>query len=211
MVGIHAAFTCGDETLEAAAGLALSHGVGVHVHVAEGTDDVGAAERLAALSTDDWLVVHGVHLPDDHPLRGTIVHNPRSNMNNAVGYAAPARFSNPVALGTDGIGADMLDEFRLAFVRSRERDITASPELAWGWLEQGWSLVPEARSDRVTWSYGPIDPWRLAYTTGVRAIDVDIEGERVLASGVATRVDADEVRAKAAEQAARLFARLEEM
>ena len=63
----------------------------------------------------------------------------------------------------------------------------------------------------MTWSYGPIDPWRLAYTTGVRAIDVDIDGERVLASGVATRVDADEVRAKAAEQAGRLFARLEEL
>jgi len=211
MVGIHAAFTCSDDTLDAAAGLAVAHGVGVHVHVAEGVDDRDATERLAALSTDDWLVIHGVHLPDDHSMRGTIVHNPRSNMNNAVGYAAPARFANPVALGTDGIGADMLDEFRLAFVRSRERDITASPEVAWGWLERGWSLVPEARSDRVTWSYGPIDPWRLAYTTGVRAIDVDIDGERVLASGVATRVDADEVRAKAAEQAVRLFARLDEM
>ena len=87
--------------------------------------------------------------PTITPMRGTIVHNPRSNMNNAVGYAAPARFANPVALGTDGIGADMLDEFRVAFVRSREHDVTASPELAWGWLEQGWSLVPEARSDRV--------------------------------------------------------------
>ena len=211
MVGIHAAFTCHDDTIEAAAALAVTHGVGVHVHVAEGIDDVAAPERLAALSTDDWLVIHGVHLPDDHTVRGTIVHNPRSNMNNAVGYAAPARFVNPVALGTDGIGADMLDEFRLAFVRSREHDLTASPELAWGWLEAAWSLVPEARSDRVTWSYAPFDPWRLAYTTGVRAIDVDIDGVQVLASGVATRVDADEVRAKAAEQATRLFARLDEL
>ena len=211
MVGIHAAFTCTDETLDAAAAMAVAHGVGVHVHVAEGVDDVDAPARLAALSADDWLVIHGVHLPDDHAVRGTIVHNPRSNMNNAVGYAAPARFVNPVALGTDGIGADMLDEFRVAFVRSREHDLTASPELAWGWLEAGWALVPEARSDRVTWSYAPIDPWRLAYTTGVRAVDVDIDGERVLAGGVATRVDADEVRAKAAEQASRLFARLEEL
>ena len=37
-------------------------------------------------------------------------------MNNSVGYANPARFVNPVALGTDGIGADMLEEFRLAYV-----------------------------------------------------------------------------------------------
>jgi cytosine/adenosine deaminase-related metal-dependent hydrolase len=58
-----------------------------------------------------------VHLPDDHGLSGTFVHNPRSNMNNAVGYARPRRFVNPVALGTDGIGADMLDEFRVALGR----------------------------------------------------------------------------------------------
>src|SRR6185295_14772219 len=35
MVGVHAAFTCTDETLEAAAGLAADLGVGVHIHVAE--------------------------------------------------------------------------------------------------------------------------------------------------------------------------------
>ena len=38
MVGVHAAFTCSDETLEAAAGLAADLGVGVHIHVAEGRD-----------------------------------------------------------------------------------------------------------------------------------------------------------------------------
>ena len=120
MVGVHAAFTCSDESLEAAAGLAADLGVGVHIHVAEGHADRGAATRLADLTTDGWLLIHGVHLPDDHGLRGTIVHNPRSNMNNAVGYAAPTRFTNPVGLGTDGIGADMVDEFRVAYVRLRE-------------------------------------------------------------------------------------------
>ncbi|MEJ7721098.1 MAG: amidohydrolase family protein [Ilumatobacteraceae bacterium] len=95
MVGLHAAFTCSDETIAAAAELAASHGVGVHVHVAEGPVDVGAADRLRPHATDDWLLVHGVHLADDHGLAGTIVHNPRSNMNNAVGYARPTRFDQP--------------------------------------------------------------------------------------------------------------------
>ena len=208
MVGVHAAFTCSDETLAAAAELAGRHGVGVHIHVAEGPDDSGAVERLAGLSADDWLLIHGVHLPDDHGLRGTIVHNPRSNMNNSVGYARPARFGNPVALGTDGIGADMLAEFQLAFVAARADDVTFSPDTAWSWLEQGWELVPEARDDRVRWSYEPIEPWHLAYTPTVRAIDVDIDGEPALRNGVSTRIDAVEVRAKAAEQAARLHARL---
>ncbi len=209
MVGVHAAFTCTDDTLEAAAELARTHGVGVHIHVAEGPDDIGAVERLRELSADDWLIVHGVHLPDDHGLRGTIVHNPRSNMNNAVGYADPARFANPVALGTDGIGADMLDEFRVAYVCGREHDVATAPSLAWSWLEHGATLVPETLTDRVTWSYAPIDPWHLAYSTGVRALDVEIDGAHVLSGGRATRVDADEIRAKAAEQAARLFAVLE--
>ena len=42
LVGIHAAFTCSDGTLEAAAALADDYGVGVHVHVCEGPEDVGA-------------------------------------------------------------------------------------------------------------------------------------------------------------------------
>jgi cytosine/adenosine deaminase-related metal-dependent hydrolase len=208
MVGVHAAFTCTDDTLAAAAELAVRHGVGVHIHVAEGPDDVGAAERLAELSADDWLLIHGVHLADDHGLHGTIVHNPRSNMNNAVGYARPVRFASPVALGTDGIGADMLAEFQLAFVAARTADVAFSPDTAWGWLEHGWALVPEARTDRVRWSYSPMEPWHLAYTPTVRAIDVDIDGEPALRDGVPTRVDAVEIRARAAEQAARLHARL---
>ena len=130
MVGVHAAFTCSDATLEAAAGLAADLGVGVHIHVAEGPDDAEAAERLAALSRDDWLIVHGVHLSDDHGLHGTLAHAPRSNMNNAVGYARPARFTNPVALGSDGIGADVLDDFRVAYARLRESDLRATPDTA---------------------------------------------------------------------------------
>ncbi len=211
MVGVHAAFTCSDETLEAAAGLAADLGTGVHIHVAEGPVDAPAADRLAPWSTDEWLLIHGVHLPDDHQLAGTLVHNPRSNMNNAVGYARPTRFANPVALGTDGIGADMLEEFRVAYVRHREYDVTATPDSAWEWLAQGWELFPEARSDIVAWSYEPIDPWRLAFTPGVRATDVTVDGETLLAQGVATRVDPGEIRAKAAEAAGRMFAKLEEI
>jgi len=209
MVGVHAAFTCSDDTLAAAAELARAHGVGVHIHVAEGPADAGAADRIRALSADDWMIIHGVHLPDDHGLRGTIVHNPRSNMNNAVGYAAPTRFANPVALGTDGIGADMLDEFRLAYVRHREHDVEASPESAWSWLATNHALFPEALCDRVLWDYEPIDPWRLAFTTGVSPREVRVDGAIVYADGAPTRVDATEIRTKAAESAHRLFTRLE--
>ena len=208
LVGIHASFTCSDDTLQAAAGLAEDFGVGVHVHVAEGPGDADAPQRLAGLTRDGWLLAHGVHLRDDHGLRGTVLHNPRSNLNNAVGYADPRRFDNPVALGTDGIGGNVVEEFRLAYVLHRSVDVTATPETAWAWLETGRDLVPEARDDEVTWSYDPMDPWHVAFTPGIRPVEVRVGGEVVLSEGRATRVDADEVRAKAAEQAARLHARL---
>jgi cytosine/adenosine deaminase-related metal-dependent hydrolase len=208
LVGIHAAFTCSDESLRAAAGLAEKLGVGVHVHVCEGPGDADAPRRLAGLTRDDWLLAHCVHLPTDHTLKGTILHNPTSNLNNAVGYANPARFSNPVALGTDGIGGNVLEAFRLAYVMQRSVDVTCGPDAAWSWLETGWNLVPEARGDEVTWSYDPMDPWHVAFTPGIMPRRITIDGEVVFADGRPTRVDADEIRARAREQAARLHARL---
>jgi cytosine/adenosine deaminase-related metal-dependent hydrolase len=208
MVGLHAGFTCSDDTIEAAADLARTLGVGVHVHVAEGPVDADAGRRLAAYATDDWLLVHCVHL--DRELPGTIAHNPRSNMNNAVGYARPARRPNRVVLGTDGIGADMLEELRLAYARLREDDVMASPELPWQWLRNGEAFFPEVAGDRVTWSYDHVDdPWRLVFTPGARVTDVvRADGEVLVRGGRPTRVDLDGVRAKAAEQAERLFERL---
>ena len=207
MVGVHAAFTCTDDTLQRAAGLAAELGVGVHIHVAEGPDDADAGQRLQGLAREDWWLVHGVHL--DRELPGTIAHNPRSNMNNSVGYARPAVRPNRIVLGTDGIGADMLEEARLAYVRLREDDVLASPDTVWQWLDNGYALFPEARHDRVTWNYDHADsPWHVAFTPGVCALHVEADGEVLLRDGLPTRVDAAEVRAKAAEQAHRLFAQL---
>ncbi|VAW04232.1 SsnA protein [hydrothermal vent metagenome] len=206
-VGAHACFTLSDASLESVAGLATDLGVGVHIHVAEGPEDNDGPRRVEPLATDDWLIAHAVHL--DRPLSGTILHNAESNMNNAVGYANPAALNNRIVLGTDGIGGNMIQSFRAAFIRHRAADVTASPETAWGWLENGWDLFPDAKNDVVTWSYSTMDPWHLAYTPGgVRPVSIVIDGEAVLDGGKATRVDANEVRAKAAEQAARLHARL---
>jgi cytosine/adenosine deaminase-related metal-dependent hydrolase len=208
LVGIHAAFTCSHESLQAASGLADDLEVGVHIHVAEGVGDIDAPSQLHGLTNDAWLLAHCVHLPTDHTLQGTILHNPRSNLNNAVGYANPARFTNPVALGTDGIGGNVIESFRLAYVMQRSVDVTCGPDTAWGWLENGWEIMPEARNDEVTWSYDPMDPWHIAFTPGIRPLEVKVDGEVVFTDGAPTRVDAAEVRAKAAEQAERLHARL---
>jgi len=205
-VGAHACFTLSDETLDAVVGLASDLNAGVHIHVHEGPEDEGAGRRLAGRTQDSWLIAHAVYLEDD--LAGTILHNAESNMNNGVGYANPSRFANPVALGTDGIGGDMVGSFRAAYLKHREHDVTATPEAAWSWLATGWDLFPEARGDKVVWAYDSMDPWHLAFTPGVRPKQVVVGGEVVLENGAATRVDGAEIRAKAAEQAARLHRRL---
>ena len=207
MVGLHAAFTCSDETIAAAAELAAKHGVGVHVHVAEGPVDKEAGRRLEAWAKDDWLLVHGVFL--DTPLRGRLVHNPRSNMNNSVGYARPSTRANTILLGTDGIGSDMLDEARVAYARLREFDVRESPDTVWGWLANNQALLPGVTRDVVTWNYDHMDsPWHLAFTTGVRPVRIQVNDEVVLDNGLPTKVEITEVRAKAAEQSKRLHERL---
>ena len=207
MVGVHASFTCTDETLEAAAELAESMNTGVHIHVAEGQDDKDAGSRLQDLANEKWLLIHAVHL--DRDLQGTIVHNPRSNMNNSVGYANPVRFTNDVALGTDGIGADMLEEARLAYVRLRESDVTQSPETVWQWLRNADKFFPEIDKDTVTWSYDQTDsPWHVAFTPGVRCVDVRVDGDLVVENGKPTRFDMNEIRTKAAEAATKLHKKL---
>ena len=60
------------------------------------------------------------------------------------------------------------------------------------------------------WSYDHVDsPWHVAFTPGIRATRVVDADDRVLLDdGRPTLVDLSEVRAKAAEQATRLHARL---
>lgn len=207
MVGVHAAFTCTDETLERVSELSRELGIGVHIHVAEALEDADAGSRLEKFAHENWLLVHAVHL--DRALPGFIAHNPRSNMNNSVGYARPALRDSTVVLGTDGIGADMLEEFRLSFVRHREDDRNASPDVSWRWLQNGYLFFPEALEDKVTWSYDCVDdPWKTAFTPGIRCLDVVVDGQPLVHNGVPVHFDLDEIRAKASEQATRLFARM---
>jgi len=136
MVGAHASFTLSDETLDGCAALMREYDAGLHIHVAEDLCDVqdarskygmGIVERLAkheALN-DHTILAHSTHLDDRQIQLGLdagvwFAHNPRSNMNNQVGYAPIARFSERSVLGTDGIGADMFEETRVAFFKGRD-------------------------------------------------------------------------------------------
>jgi putative selenium metabolism protein SsnA len=154
MVGAHASFTLSEETLAACVDVADSHGVGIHIHVAEDAADERDAEarfgrrvitRLAEAGAlnERSLLAHCIHLDDAElsTLRdsgSTAVHNPRSNMNNRVGHAPIDAFDR-LALGTDGIGGDMFAESKAAYWRARESDPSIGP---------GWVLERMAESAR---------------------------------------------------------------
>ena len=57
-------------------------------------------------------------------------------MNNRVGYSPLARSGQRVALGTDGIGGDMITESQLAYFRAVEAGAATDP---------GWPVRPARR------------------------------------------------------------------
>ena len=156
MVGAHASFTLGGDTLQACAEAALAAGVGVHIHVAEdGADqrDAEAAygmsvvERLdkAGLLGPDALLAHCVRVSGQEIVQITssgaaVAHNARSNMHNRVGYSPLVHGGARVALGTDGISGDMITESQVAFFRAAEAGAAADP---------GWSLRRLAEGARI--------------------------------------------------------------
>ncbi len=135
-IGAHAPFTVTDEGLSMMSEAVKATGRGIHIHVAEDRYDVthshhhysqDIVERLDSfgLINEKTLLAHGLFLSDRdidilNAKDGFLVHNARSNMNNNVGYNSKlTRFKN-VALGTDGIGADMFEELKFAFFKHRD-------------------------------------------------------------------------------------------
>lgn len=146
MVGAHASFTIGRPTMESLVAVARDSATPIHIHLAEDECDERdsqerygqrTAHRLAdegALEEGD-LIAHGVHLDDSERARvrasgAWVAHNPRSNMNNGVGYAPVQDMGERVALGTDGIDGDMFAEARACYLKAREASGTTGPAFA---------------------------------------------------------------------------------
>lgn len=77
------------------------------------------------LLNDKTLLVHGIYL-NEHEIelmneRGCyIAHNPRSNMNNQVGINHNLPKMKNLVLGTDGCGSNMFEESKIAFLKNRD-------------------------------------------------------------------------------------------
>ena len=143
LAGAHASFTLEEESLAELGQLAEEFATGVHIHVAEdpcdeahcrAQHDISLMERLAqhGVLRPASIFAHGTHLDTEAVARAnevgvTIAHCPRSNMNNAVGYAPTGAFKCPVLLGTDGIGGDMFTEAKHAWFKACDGGAHLSP------------------------------------------------------------------------------------
>jgi putative selenium metabolism protein SsnA len=158
-IGAHASLTLVDDSLRKLGELADLYGNGVHIHVAEDKADVLDSEKRYRLNLIDRLqkfgilrkksiLAHGVHLSEKQLAKiersgAWLIHNPRSNMNNSIGYAPLHWFGRNSALGTDGFPADMFEETKFGYFRNADSDSRTEFSRLPAMLQNGQQLVSE--------------------------------------------------------------------
>jgi len=251
-MGLHASFTLSDKTLERAVAAAEPLGLPYHIHLAEGKEDVVDAlkkyglrptERLDkfGILTEGTLLAHGIHLSQAEvdllaARPASVIHNPRSNMNNAVGAAqVEGMLSRGIrlGLGTDGFGCDMIGELLSASLLAHHAaaDPTAlGGEKLLALIRHNYALAerffgipmgklsPGYAADLVLWEYDPPTPlsaenlpWHLMFakiSEGLVPHTVIVAGKVRLSGGVVQPVDEREALAKSREAARALWARM---
>ncbi len=132
--GLHASLTLSDSTLDLCR-QAAPEGTGFHIHLSESEDDGESVLERYHMWPVDWLArhdilgpnsiaAHCVHLDERErdilAASGTwVTHQPRSNMNNAVGVAPVEEYLEmgiPVCLGNDGFSNAMWEEWKAAYL-----------------------------------------------------------------------------------------------
>lgn len=133
MFGLHASMTISDKTLDKCFDNIGTLDTGFHVHTAEGIEDLEDAQRKygkgvverwdeRGILSDKTIAVHCIHISDDEMNRlkekdTIVVHNPESNMGNAVGAASVLKMYEKgilLGLGTDGYTTDMIESYKVA-------------------------------------------------------------------------------------------------
>ncbi|USE35781.1 putative aminohydrolase SsnA [Endozoicomonas sp. SCSIO W0465] len=239
-IGAHAPFTVSNDGLGMLSDAVRETGRGLHIHVAEdkydatwsrhhyGQELIQRLDRFGLIN-DQTLIGHGIYLADSdiellNERDAFLVHNPRSNMNNHVGYNEKLTSYKNVALGTDGIGSDMFEELKFAFFKHRDAGGPLWPDSFVKFLDNGNRLLErnfgghfgrlEAgyQADLVIYDYHsptPLQaenlPGHLAFgmnSSGVRTVIVD--GAVVLEDGCHP-FDVSEIYADARKAARRLW------
>lgn len=252
LFGLHASFTLSDATLEKAATLGHELDTGFHIHVAEAQNDQDwtlkhAGQRVVArlkqfgILGPRSLAAHGIHVNrrEIDLLAGTqtaVVHNPQSNMNNAVGTADIIELVKRgvlVGLGTDAMTTNLLEELRVALWGQHLRaanlsvgfgEVTgalfaANPVIARRIFGLRFGEIAEgAAGDIAIFDYDPPTPLEsgtvlghLVFGISQSEADTTIVGGRVLMENRKLALDLDEARvnARARELAKDLWKRME--
>ncbi|MBS1249179.1 MAG: putative aminohydrolase SsnA [Chloroflexi bacterium] len=250
MMGLHASFTVSDETVEKCVGIAKDAGVGCHIHVAEDAADredslakygKPTVNRLHDLGVtgQNSIFVHCVHvdLSEMDILADTdtiVVHNPESNMNNAVGVTPLLELLEKgvlVGLGTDGMASDMLSQMRVAYLLHRlaNRDprvaFVEAPQLLLGnnaeiarrqfGLRLG-EIAPGLPADLAILDYHPPTPFSEKNTLGhlifgmtdARVDTTVCRGEILMRNKEILTLDEERIAARSRELAPKMWKRL---
>jgi len=136
--GLHASLTVSDETLEQCV-IENNGRAGFHVHAAEGIVDQEdslakhgqrVVERFSDRKVLDEksILAHGVHLSENEidllaQSKSWLTHQPRSNMNNAVGVAPVEKLLQRgvnLCLGNDGFSNAMWQEWFFAYLLQKD-------------------------------------------------------------------------------------------
>jgi putative selenium metabolism protein SsnA len=249
LFGLHASFTVSDKTVARCTRLAAELDAGFHIHVAEGEADViqcqrehGArvVERLSnfGILGSKTIAAHCVHVNEAEiellkDSKTNVVHNPESNMANAVGSAPVLEMIGRgvrVGLGTDGYTTDMFESLKVANALQKHR--TGQPGAGWTEIpamlfaansaiasesfgRTVGKLIPGAHADLIIVDYDPPTPLHASNIAG--HILFGISGRAVVTTIIGGRVvmedrklldlDEHEVMAKARVSAEKLWQR----
>ena len=149
MFGLHASFTLSDKTLDLIKEKSDGLDNGFHIHIAEGKLDEEDSEskygkrvieRLHDFNIlgEKTLAVHCTHINEREmeiikETNTPVIHNPESNMGNAVGCSPAIEMMNKgiiVGLGTDGYTCDMFESMKTANILHKHN--LKDPSAAWG-------------------------------------------------------------------------------
>ncbi|MGB8647993.1 MAG: putative aminohydrolase SsnA [Anaerolineae bacterium] len=250
--GLHASFTVSDKTLERCVADLEGLNAGFHVHVAEdGSDEDDAlqkygcrvGERLESrgIFGPKTIAAHCVHVNvseiDLFKRTATKVsHQPRSNMNNAVGVAdvlGMMHYGVTVGLGNDGFSNNMFSEIKAAYLvhKSNRRDprvMGADQVVQMAFANNAriaanfWSrplaeLTPGAYADIILLDYWPYTeltaenfPWHLAFgIDGSHVTHTICGGKLLMKDRRLTTLDEEAIAARARELAQGVWKRVQ--
>ncbi|MCB9851348.1 MAG: putative aminohydrolase SsnA [Phycisphaerales bacterium] len=249
LFGLHASMTLDDALLARCVDAGRRLDAGFHIHVSEShfdPDDSQAkyAKRVVARLADAGVLgaksicAHCIHVDDSElallaDTRTNVVHNPQSNLNNAVGRADVPKMLDMgicVGLGTDGMSATLLDDVRL--VNLLHKHGTNDPRV--GFVEAGklllennariasryfgkpvGALAPGHKADVIVVDYDPPTPLAADNILGhvlfglpsARVTDALVDGKQRLENGKVLGVNKREVTDEARRRAAEVWKR----